>query len=256
MAPVKDASARLREMTTTTNTLLAFDTSTDLLSLALRTPSGDHVHESAGGPLASARLVPEAMALLASAGIELARVDAIAFGAGPGAFTGLRTACSVAQGLALGAGKPVVPVDSLMLVADDARDQLGPDAGAVVHVAMDARMDQVYAGAYRWSGDGWAVESAPELLDPAVLAARWRDDPPAVVAGSGLSVFAAAFALPDATVQVPQARSRARAVLRVACQRWAAGGAVDAALALPVYVRDKVAQTTAEREAARAAVAP
>jgi len=236
---------------TTTNTLLAFDTSTDLLSLALHTPSGDFMHESAGGALASARLVPEAMALLAEAGIELARVDAIAFGAGPGAFTGLRTACSVAQGLALGAGKPVVPVDSLMLVADDAREQVGLEAGGVVHVAMDARMDQVYAGAYHWSGDGWTVVAAPELLDPPVLAARWRDDPPAVVAGSGLPVFAAAFALPAATRQVPEARSRAGALLRVARQRFAAGAAVDAALALPVYVRDKVAQTTAEREAAR-----
>ncbi|MET0352228.1 MAG: tRNA (adenosine(37)-N6)-threonylcarbamoyltransferase complex dimerization subunit type 1 TsaB [Rhizobacter sp.] len=238
-------------MTTTTNTLLAFDTSTDLLSLALHTPSGDFVHESAGGSLASARLVPEAMALLARAGVALAGVDAIAFGAGPGAFTGLRTACSVAQGLALGAGKPVVPVDSLMLVADDARDQVGPGAGDVVHVAMDARMDQVYAGAYRWSGDAWVVESPAELLDPPVLAARWRAQPPAVVAGSGLRVFADVFALPATTRQVPEARSRAGAVLRVALQRWSAGGAVDAALALPVYVRDKVAQTTAEREAAR-----
>ena len=88
-------------------------------------------------------------------------------------------------------------------------------------------------------------------LSLCLLAARWRDDPPAVVAGSGLPVFEAAFALTAATRQVPEARSRAAALLRVACQRWAAGAAVDAALALPVYVRDKVAQTTAEREAAR-----
>jgi tRNA threonylcarbamoyladenosine biosynthesis protein TsaB len=236
---------------TTTNTLLAFDTSTDLLSLALHTPAGTRVRESAGGALASARLVPDVLALLAEAGIGLAQVDAIAFGAGPGAFTGLRTACSVAQGLALGAGKPVVPVDSLMLVADDARDQLGLAAGAAVHVAMDARMDQVYAAAYGWSGDAWDVLSPPELLDPPVLAARWRDRPPAVVAGSGLAAFATPFDLPGTTRQVPEARSRAHAVLRVALQWWAAGGAVDAALALPVYVRDKVALTTAEREAAK-----
>jgi tRNA threonylcarbamoyladenosine biosynthesis protein TsaB len=130
---------------------------------------------------------------------------------------------------------------------------VGPGAGDTVHVAMDARMGQVYAGAYRWTGDGWAVVSAPELLDPPVLAARWRDVPPAVVAGSGLPAFAAAFALAPGTRQVPEARSRAAALLRVARQRWAAGAAVDAALALPVYVRDKVAQTTAEREAIRAA---
>ena len=94
-------------------TLLAFDTSTDLMSLALHTPAGVFVRESAGGALASARLVPDVMALLAEAGVSLAGVDAIAFGAGPGAFTGLRTACAVVQGLAFGADRPVLPVDTL-----------------------------------------------------------------------------------------------------------------------------------------------
>ena len=233
-------------------TLLAFDTSTDLMSLALHTPQGARFRESAGGALASARLVPEVMALLAEAGVALAQVDAIAFGAGPGAFTGLRTACSVAQGLALGAGKPVVPVDSLMLVADDARATLG--AADRVHVAMDARMAQVYAAAYDWSATGWTVHDAPALLDPPVLAARWAAAPPAVAAGSALVPFEAVLALPAATRRVPEATSRVQALLRVALQQWQAGAAVDAALALPVYVRDKVAQTTAEREAARGGV--
>jgi tRNA threonylcarbamoyladenosine biosynthesis protein TsaB len=232
-------------------TLLAFDTSTDLMSIALHTPAGVFVRESSGGALASARLVPDVMALLAEAGVSLAGVDAIAFGAGPGAFTGLRTACSVAQGLALGAGKPVVPVDSLMLVADDARAALG--GGDSVHVAMDARMDQVYAGTYDWTGDRWAVREAPALLDPPVLAARWRAAPPAVAAGSALVPFEAVLALGAGTQRVPDALSRVQALLRVALQQWHAGVAVDAALALPVYVRDKVAQTTAEREAAREA---
>ena len=230
-------------------TLLAFDTSTDLMSLALNTPAGVFVQESAGGALASARIVPDLMALLGQAGIALAGVEAIAFGAGPGAFTGLRTACSVAQGFALGAGKPVVPVDSLMLVADDARAVLG--GGDAIHVAMDARMDQVYAGAYDWTGDRWSVREAPALLDPHALAARWRDAPPAIAAGSALVPFEAVLALGPATRRVPEPLSRVQALLRVALQQWHAGVAVDAALALPVYVRDKVAQTTAEREAAR-----
>jgi len=233
-------------------TLLAFDTSTDLMSLALSTPAGVLVHESAGGALASARLVPEVMALLDRAGVALADVEAIAFGAGPGAFTGLRTACSVAQGLALGAGKPVVPVDSLMLVADDARAAVGH--GDTVHVAMDARMGQVYAGAYQWANERWSVREAPALFDPSALATRWRDAAPAVAAGSALVPFRAELALGPGTHCVPVAMSRVQALLRVALQQWHAGVAVDAALALPVYVRDKVAQTTAEREAAHAGV--
>ena len=230
-------------------TLLAFDTSTDLMSIALSTPSGVSVRESAGGALASARLVPDVMALVAQAGIALSDVDAIAFGAGPGAFTGLRTACSVAQGLALGAGKPVVPVDSLMLVADDARAALG--GGETVHVAMDARMEQIYAAVYDWAGDRWSVREAPELIDPPALADRWRAAPPAIVAGSALAPFSDVLAPGPGTRCLPQAMSRVQALLRVALQQWHAGVAVDAALALPVYVRDKVAQTTAEREAAR-----
>src|SRR5687768_15735482 len=103
--------------------LLAFDTSTESMSIALQMPQGVLLRESVGGAQASARLIPDILALLAEAGCTLGQLDAIAFGRGPGAFTGLRTACSVAQGLAFGAAKPVVPVDSLMLVAEDARGQ-------------------------------------------------------------------------------------------------------------------------------------
>ncbi|MGS0756850.1 tRNA (adenosine(37)-N6)-threonylcarbamoyltransferase complex dimerization subunit type 1 TsaB, partial [Roseateles sp. GG27B] len=103
--------------------LLALDSSTETMALALSGPAGRLYFEAAGGPQASVRLVPEALALLARAGLSLADVDAIAFGCGPGAFTGLRAACAVAQGLAFGAGKPVLSIDSLLLVAEDARQQ-------------------------------------------------------------------------------------------------------------------------------------
>lgn len=234
------------------STLLSFDTSTDLMSLALTTPTGTFVHESAGGALASAGLVPAVMALLAEAGVALAQVDAIGFGCGPGAFTGLRTACSVAQGLALGAGKPVLPIDSLMLVAEDARAVLGDARAQSLWVAMDARMSQIYAARYAWAAGVWHVAEAPALHDPHALAAQWQAAPPVAVAGSALALFAAELALLPGTPQVPDAASRVQALARLVAQRWAAGAAVDAALALPVYVRDKVAQTTAEREAARA----
>jgi len=226
-------------------TLLAFDTSTDAMAIALVAPGRQAAHDGAGGAQASTALIPELMALLAAHGLALADVDAIAFGCGPGAFTGLRTACSVAQGLAYGAARPVIPVDSLMLVADDARAQT--DA-AEVCVAMDARMDEIYAGRYRWAGDHWAATTAPALLRIDAFNALLQAQPVGVIAGSALDAFGDRLAIAPSVRRVPQARSRAEALARVAAQLWSQGVRVDAAHALPVYLRDKVAQTTAERE--------
>jgi tRNA threonylcarbamoyladenosine biosynthesis protein TsaB len=233
--------------------LLAFDTSTEAMGIALALPGRTLVFEGEGGAQASARLIPEILALLARGGCTLRQLDAIAFGSGPGAFTGLRAACSVAQGLALGAGKPVVPVDSLLLVAEDARE--GDATDFDVWVAMDARMDEIYAAHYRWSGRGWQTCRAPSLLAIDALNALWQRDPPTCVAGTALAAFASRLAPGAAARQVTQPRSRAAALARLARSLWEAGVGVDAALALPVYVRDKVAQTTAERDAARAAKA-
>lgn len=233
--------------------LLAFDTSTETLSLAVCLPDAMLTDEAEGGALASATLIPRIVALLARAGITLQQLDAIAFGRGPGAFTGLRTACSVAQGLALGAGKPVLPIDSLMLVAEDARVQ---DAAAAADcwVAMDARMDEIYAGRYRHAGGRWIAELSPCLLGVDALNGGWQARPPAAVAGNALAAFAGRLH-PGAAVRIDRPASRAAALGRLAAAAWADGAGVDAALALPVYVRDRVALTTAERDAARAAAA-
>jgi tRNA threonylcarbamoyladenosine biosynthesis protein TsaB len=227
--------------------LLAFDTSTEVMSIALCQPGSTLVVDAAGGAQASARLIPDVLALLARGACRLADLDAIAFGAGPGAFTGLRTACSVAQGLALGAGKPVLAIDSLLIVAQD----VAGDGDFDGWVAMDARMDEVYAARYRRSGGAWQVLTPPALWTLAALNARWAAEPPALVAGSALEAFAERLHT-GAAQRVPRARSRAAALASLAHDAWAGGAAVDAALALPVYLRDKVALTTAEREAARA----
>ena len=100
--------------------LLALDTATERLCVAVVDGAQEWVGDEAGGPLASQRLLPLAFDLLQRAGLALGELDAIAFGRGPGAFTGLRTACSVAQGLALGADLPVLSIDSLAVVAEDA----------------------------------------------------------------------------------------------------------------------------------------
>ena len=240
--------------------LLALDTSTERMALALVTPQQVWLHEAAGGAAASTTLIPAALALLAEAGLSLAALDALAVGQGPGAFTGLRTAVSVVQGLALGAGKPVLLLDSLLLVAQDAHTQAlaagaAPQAAWPVWVAMDARMDEVYAAAYRHTPElGWTCTHAPALWDVPSLAACWLAEPPQAVAGSALAAFGERLPVGAATCW-PQTDSRAAALGRLAQAAWQAGAAVPPEQALPLYLRDKVAQTTAEREAARQSAA-
>ena len=233
-------------------TLLAFDTATEQMSIAVARGEWVWSHEAAGGALASATLIPALLALLAEAGTGLAELDAIAFGRGPGAFTGLRTACSVAQGLAYGAAKPVIPIDTLLAIAEDAR---GAAAELRVWALLDARMDEIYAAHYHYTAPtGWQVLLAPLLATPEGLNARWQAQPPDAVAGLALQVFGDRLQ-PGAADRHSAARPTAAALLRIAGPLWAQGAAVDAALALPLYVRDKVAQTTVEREAARLAKA-
>ena len=244
--------------------LLAIDSATERLALAAiddgRAPGAPLARASCriehldldGGAAASAQALPMLMALLQRAGWTFADLDAIAFGRGPGGFTGLRTACAVAQGLAYGQGLPVVPVDSLAIVAEDAAHHAGLAAGAVVWVAMDARMDEIYAGCYRDDGDaGWSPVVEPSLTTPEALHALWHDAPPAFVAGSALAAFGDRLQTGVAQ-RVPDEHGRAAALGWLAAAGFARGDAVPADQALPVYLRDKVAQTTAEREAAKA----
>lgn len=233
-----------------TPSLLAFDTATEQLSVALAHRGELFTHEGGGGSQASAGLVPAVLALLAQAGISLHELDAIAFGRGPGAFTGLRTACAVAQGLAFGAAKPVLPIDTLLAAAEDAR-AADPRAQRV-WVAMDARMNEVYAAHYAFADGHWSTLDAPMLTTAGWLNARWDAQAPQLIAGNALRAFEGELR-PGTARRVPDARPRASAMLPLAAALWAAGGAVDAALALPLYLRDKVALTTAERDAARAA---
>jgi tRNA threonylcarbamoyladenosine biosynthesis protein TsaB len=235
--------------------VLAFDTSTEQLAAGLCAAGAAYSVCAAGGAQASARLLPQLQALLARAGRTWADVQAIAYGRGPGAFTGLRTACSVAQGLGLGLGRPLLPLDSLLIVAEDARAQLQPAAAQGpwdVGVAMDARMDEVYASRYRWQAGLWQVLDEPALYPLEVLARAWQGLAMQAVAGSALAVFGARLVLPDAA-RVELEGDRAAALLRLALHAARHDAGIDAAAALPLYLRDRVAATTAERESARLA---
>jgi len=226
-------------------TLLAFDTASERMTIALASQGESWSHAGAGGAKASAALIPAIFALLDDAGIVLDDLDAIAFGRGPGAFTGLRTACSVAQGLAFGAGKPVIAIDNLLAVAESARG--GRDA-LRVWATIDARMDQIYAAEYVYDAGRWRALHEPMLTDCERLADHWRAAPAAAVAGDALRVFGPRLDAGHAE-RFPDARVEAPALLALAERAWRDRATVDAASALPLYVRDKVAETTQEREA-------
>lgn len=226
---------------------LAFDTSTEVLSLAVARGEQTWTQTLPGGAQASATLIPAVMDLLAQADLPLASLDAIVFGRGPGSFTGLRTACAVAQGLALGAQLPVLPVDTLLAVAEEARVLSGSPDSLTVLALLDARMDEVYSAAYRWSAGAWSLQTPLQVGPPEGIALP--PGPDVVQAGQVPEAYGPRL---PAGPRVP-AWPAASALLRLAPALWASGQAVPADQAMPVYIRDKVAQTTAEREAHKAA---
>lgn len=233
---------------------LAFDTSTDRLSVGVAVGDRQWLHEGPGAAQSSATLIPVALDLLAQSGLALQELDAIVFGRGPGSFTGLRTACAVAQGLAAGAGRLVLPVDTLLAVAEEAAHQQAASGQAVpehLSALLDARMDEVYAQDFRRSVAGWQALGPCRLLAPEQL--RFPEGGHRLLAGNVFEVYAARLpTLPAGGVVVP-ALPTAAALLRLAPALMAQGLAVPAEQALPLYVRDKVAQTTQERLAAKAA---
>lgn len=228
--------------------LLALETSTENCSVALM--CGEELRErSELAPRRHAELIlPMAEQLLAEAGIGRGALDAIAVGRGPGAFTGVRLGISMAQGLALALDLPVLPISSLAALACQA-----PDAASPTLAVLDARMGEVYAGWFADSGR-MHLPGAPDerVCDPTALAlpqgvTAWQ------VIGSGWAtygdVIAAALGREPSWSEgdrYPQAVD----VARLAAKAWDDGLAVPPERALPVYLRNKVAQTTAERRAA------
>ncbi len=222
--------------------ILSIETSCEHASVALLLNDETVERRLEGHANHSEFLLPTLRRLLDEAGIGLGGLNAIAFGAGPGAFTGVRLACGVAQGLALGADLGVVPICSLAALA---RQVPGRDILALA----DARMGEVYSAAYRRGADETLAEIQPPACTP----------PDAVIAPEGTDWFAAGSALTayeaplraalagrtagwDGTV-VP----RAGAVALLAEDAVRRGDLLPAELAAPLYVRDKVALTTAER---------
>lgn len=224
-------------------TIIAIETSTELASVALLRNGSSSMRESSGAQTHSMTVLAMLQDLLQEAGITLQACDALAFGMGPGSFTGVRTACGLAQGLAFGAGIPVVPVVSLLAMAHAARRA---GAGDNIVSILDARMGEVYWAQYRFQ-EQWEVVIAPTLSKPAVLKPELNSEGIVHACGNGLVACAEDFTqLADAprhTAIAPHATD----VAQLAVTALAHGQVLHARDAQPLYLRNKVALTTLER---------
>ena len=236
--------------------ILALETSTQYCSCALSINGETRASQVLAGQSHSDLLLPAVARLMADAGLGFAQLDAIAFGAGPGSFTGLRIACGAAQGLAFAHDLPVVAVASTEAVAEGAG--LAHGAAHVIS-AFDARMGELYLAVYeRVEGDAldWREVQAPTLARADALpglpelpqGAAWFG------AGSGFAVYGAALLARYAPMQIDAACvPHAAAVASIGARRAVRGETVAAEHAAPLYVRNKVALDVREQAALRAA---
>lgn len=227
--------------------ILALETSTEFCSVALWQHGVLTGRSEHAGQKHSEILIAMLDGVLEEAGVKLAQLDGIAFGAGPGSFTGVRIACGVTQGLALGANLPVIGICTLQALAQGLEMQSVTGKSKVI-AALDARMAEVYFAAYEKSDGNWRTVCEPCLClpqdTPLVEGVGWCG------AGSGFLAHGAVLRERhkgqlgdiDATC-IPQAD----AIARLAAPLFAAGLGVDAAQAMPLYLRDKVALKTSER---------
>lgn len=222
--------------------LLALDTSTENCSVALWLDGEVISRQELAGQRHSDLILPMLEALLGEAGITLKALDGIAFGEGPGSFTGLRIGCGVAQGLALGAGLPVLGISTLLALA--------AESGAERVIAcLDARIGEIYHAAYERRDDAWHTVSEPSLGfaqdAPALDGDGWAG------VGSGFAAYAEALKQHYAgqlSAVDGSAYPQAAAMARLAAPRFERGLGYDAALAAPLYIRNKVALKMNERK--------
>lgn len=221
--------------------ILALETSTEYCSVALWRDGDIDARETLAGQRHSELLLGMVDEVLRRHGLRTRDLDGIAFGAGPGSFTGLRIACGLAQGLASGAQLRVVGVSTLLALAVAAR------ATRAV-CCLDARMGEVYHAAYAGDGSGWDTVHAPALYAPdgvpPLEEGAWTG------CGSGFKAYRDALArryTGRLSAIMPDVYPHASAIAALAVPEFEAGRAVTAAQAAPLYIRDKVALRSDER---------
>ena len=221
--------------------LLSLDTSTEFLSLALQLGDKTYVHYQHAGNTSSELILPQIHALLEEAKVKLSDLDGIAFGAGPGAFTGVRIACGVAQGLGFGANIPVVGVNTLLALAEAS----GEDK---VIACLDARMGEIYYAAFEKINGEWVEQISTKVCKPEaapLLLGSW------VGVGSGWAAYGeilSAVYAQNLTKIMAEITPTAEAILKLATPTFTAGLAKPASEAAPIYIRNRVALTSLERE--------
>lgn len=220
--------------------ILALETSTELGSCALWRDGELTERYCPTGRSHSEMLLPLVRELLLAAGVSVSQLEAIAFGVGPGAFTGLRVACGVAQGLAVAGNIPLIPVTSLEAMA-------AASGGERVLALLDARMGEIYAGAYLRSPDGYLLQG--EICVSAPADVQLPETSGWLACGNAPAAYPVLLQRLEASAVAVQADILPRAAIlaRLAVPRLLRGEGIDAALAAPLYVRDKVAKTVAER---------
>ena len=220
--------------------LLAIETSTEACSVAVYVDGAVHARHELAPRRHTQLVLPWAEQLLSEAGLARTALDAIAVGRGPGAFTGVRLAIALTQGLALALDRPVVPVSTLAVLAMQGQGE--------VLAAIDARMGEIYVGRFRRDSDGLVeATGAEQVLPPGQV-----DLPTGRVHGVGTGFDAEQGALRqrlDGHLVAVDAGALPRAadLARLAAAAFARGEAMDAARIEPAYLRDKVALTLAEQ---------
>ena len=228
--------------------LLALDTSTEYLSLALLKGAETFTFNINAGQTHSQIILPQIKALLNSADLQLKDLHGIAFGAGPGSFTGVRIAAGVSQGLGFGINLPVVSTCTLLALAEAANEKILRDTSKVI-ACLDARMGEVYHAAYALIENEWHTVIEPGLYKPEAVPAIAGDG--WVGAGSGWRIYSeklsAIYNNQLLTVE-PTLLPTASAILKLALPIFESGNAKPAVEAMPIYIRNRVALKTAERE--------
>jgi tRNA threonylcarbamoyladenosine biosynthesis protein TsaB len=221
--------------------LLALDTSTEYLSLAILKGDKIFTFDALAGQSHSQIVLPQLQALLAKAQLSLQDLNGIAFGAGPGSFTGVRIAAGVAQGLGFGTNIPVLGVCTLQVLAE-------ASGAPRVIACLDARMGEVYHAAYIKENNRWQAELAPNLYKPEAVPLVNGGD--WVGAGSGWKTYNDALTyIYNANIKTtqPDALPTASAMLSIASPLFVAGLGLPASEALPIYIRNRVALKSSER---------
>ena len=223
------------------STIIAIDTSSDIASVALMCGETIHSASSEGFSNHSLTVLPMLQELLKKEGLTVAGCDAIAFGCGPGSFTGLRTACGITQGLSFATSLPVIPIVTLEAMAQTCHEQTG---ATDILCLLDARMHEVYWAQYRLENGQWKAVTVPSLTAASGITPEGKP----VFCGNGLSAYTGEL-IPIAgeLPQYPDIYPHAEAIARLGKTRLGRGETASAREIQPLYLRNKVALKTAER---------